>query len=181
MAGPVEPGAFPLDPPRPLRLRDGHQLTLRPLTPEDEARVVRFHGALSAATVQWRWFHAMGVEQRTAHQRLMTVCRNDPARDLALVACDEQGEIAAIGRLARVGMDAELAVVVADAWQRHGVGGQLVDALVGAAWRAGCARVVLAMLPDNAEMERLARRHGFACRLDRAEGVVRGERTRPET
>jgi acetyltransferase len=167
---------FPDMPPRTVALHDGRNVLLRPLIPADEPLVVEFHRQLSDATVHWRFFHAMTLEQRTDHQRLVAVCHGDQARDFALAAeCD--GRIVAIARLARAhaGLVAELAVVVADAWQGRGLGSRLVAALLAEARAAGVIRVVMEILPDNDGMQRLARRHGFTCFHDQEEGVVRAE------
>src|SRR5437762_7117455 len=41
------------------RLLDGSPVTLRPIRPEDEPEIVRFHEALSDRSVHFRYFHMM--------------------------------------------------------------------------------------------------------------------------
>lgn len=161
----------------------GTTLRVRPLRPADEPALARFHAGLSPATVRLRYFHAMGLEARTAHLRLGERCHVDYERELPLIAeepaADGTAAIVAVARLDRDRTDpttAELAVVVSDAWQHRGLGTALVERLLAAAPREGYARLIAVLLPENAAMERLLTRAGFALRWDGEVGVVRAER-----
>ena len=70
----------------PWTMRDGTSVTIRPIRPEDEPLLVRFHQELSDRSVTFRYFHPINLSQRTTHERLIRVCFNDYDRDLALVA-----------------------------------------------------------------------------------------------
>ena len=59
---------------------------LRPIRPEDEPQVVRFHHTLSEISVYMRYFHWMKLEQRTAHERLTRICFIDYDRQMADLA-----------------------------------------------------------------------------------------------
>jgi hypothetical protein len=50
---------------RTVRLKDGSELNLRPIRPEDEPGFVKFHYTLSEHSVYMRYFHWMKLEQRT--------------------------------------------------------------------------------------------------------------------
>src|SRR5271166_934431 len=52
------------------KLRDGTPLTIRPICPEDEPLMVKFHGTLSEQSVHFRYFGALKLEQRVAHEQL---------------------------------------------------------------------------------------------------------------
>ncbi len=113
--------------------RDGTPITIRPIRPEDEPLLVRFHHELSDRSVTFRYFHSINLSQRTAHERLIRVCFNDYDRELALVAEGTHAEnqkpfILGIGRLSKVpgGRDAEFAIVISDAWQNRGSGHAIV-------------------------------------------------------
>src|SRR5215208_1032141 len=67
-------------------LRDGTPVTIRPIRPEDEPLMVRFHETLSEQSVYMRYFHMMNLDQRTAHERLTRICFIDYDREMALVA-----------------------------------------------------------------------------------------------
>lgn len=163
-----------------VRLKDGRPAQVRPLRPDDEPAVLAFHQALGAESVRLRWFHPLSLAERTTHQALVRVCHVDWRRELVLGLFDG-GSIAAIGRLNR-GRDpgeAELALVVADRWQRHGVGAALMAALVAAARPEGLTRLTLAFLPENQGMASLARRHGFALRRLPDDDAISGELSLP--
>ena len=69
-----------------LQLKDGTTLTIRPIRPEDEPAMVRFHSTLSDESVYRRFFSQMKLESRTRHERLTRVCFIDYDREMALVA-----------------------------------------------------------------------------------------------
>jgi acetyltransferase len=85
-------------------MKDGTAITIRPIRPEDEPLMVRLHEALSESSVHLRYFHAMKLSSRVAHERLTRICFIDYDREMALVA-DRwdpdagRNEILAVGRL----------------------------------------------------------------------------------
>ena len=89
----------------PFTAKDGKSFTIRPIRPEDEPLLVRFHEMLTAETVYARYLGFLGLSTRTAHERLTRVTFNDYDREIALVAedTDENGQpvIVAVGRLSR--------------------------------------------------------------------------------
>ena len=103
---------------------------IRPIRPEDEPLLVAFHESLSERTVSLRYFHAMKLSTRVAHDRLTRICFIDYDREMALVAerqdpeVDGGREILGVGRLSKLhGTDeAEFALLVADRFQKHGLG-----------------------------------------------------------
>src|SRR5205823_1816906 len=70
----------------PWTLKDGTAITIRPIRPEDEPLMVKFHQGLSERSVRLRYFAPLKLGQRVAHERLTRVCFNDYDRELALVA-----------------------------------------------------------------------------------------------
>ena len=67
-------------------MKDGTAITIRPIRPEDEPLMVRLHEALSESSVHLRYFHAMKLSSRVAHERLTRICFIDYDREMALVA-----------------------------------------------------------------------------------------------
>ena len=61
-------------------------LLIRPIRPEDEPLLVKFHETLSERSVSLRYFHAMKLSTRVAHERLTRICFIDYDREMALVA-----------------------------------------------------------------------------------------------
>jgi acetyltransferase len=150
------------------RARDGAAFTIRPIRPDDEPLLVAFHRALSDESVRLRYFHPFRLDERTTHERLIRTCFVDYDREMALVAetrsSSGQREIIAVGRLSRDrdGRDgAEFALLVADAWQRRGVGRALLGRLVDVARRERVTRVYADILVANVGMQRLCDQLGF--------------------
>jgi acetyltransferase len=143
-------------------LKDGTAVTIRPIRPEDETLMVKFHETLSEQTVYQRYFQAVKLSQRVAHERLSRLCFIDYDREMALVADREDSrtgghEIIAIGRLIKLhGSDeAEAAVLVSDRYQRNGLGTEMVRRLLQIGRAEGLHRVILEILPDNTGMQRV--------------------------
>jgi acetyltransferase len=162
-------------------LRDGTVVIIRPIRPEDEPMMVEFHRHLSDRSVYQRWFNALGLDQRTAHDRLSRICFIDFDREMALVVehTDAHGnrEIIGVGRLSRLhGVNAaEFALTISDSWQRHGLGTELLRRLVKIGREEGLSAIRADILADNAGMRAVARRAGFTVRHDVAEGVCDAE------
>ncbi len=153
-------------------LRDGRQVTIRPIRPEDEPLMVAFHGRLSERSVYFRYFHLLKLNQRVAHDRLTRICFIDYEREMALVVehrdpASGESRIMGVGRLTRVHgtTEAEVAVLVADEFQRQGLGGELLRRVVAVASAEGLTRVYGDVLTENVEMIRLGERHGFTVQL----------------
>ena len=152
---------------KPFRMRDGTEVVVRPIRPEDEEMLIAFHRTLSETSVRQRYLAPLLLDQRTTHERLIRVCFSDYDRDIALVVehrpTDGPTQILAVGRLSRrhAQDDAEFAILVADAWQRRGLGAELLRRIVDIARAEGVQRVTATMLPDNIAMMRIAAGLGF--------------------
>jgi acetyltransferase len=161
--------------------KDGTELLLRPIRPEDEPLLVKFHETLSERTVRLRYFHPMKLTARTAHERLTRVCFNDYDREIAIVAeralADGQREVVGVGRLSKVPHhdEAEYAVLVSDAWQRKGIGSKLLERLVQIARDEKIGKVTADILSDNHEMQAMSRKLGFKLTQDMDDGTVKAE------
>jgi acetyltransferase len=147
---------------------DGLTVTIRPIRPEDESLVVRFHERLSEDSVYLRFFQTLKLSRRIAHERLTRVCFVDFNREMALVADSrnpETGthEIIAMGRLSRLYAkdEAEFSLEVCDGFQRRGLGTELLARLVaiGRDEHIGCISAVI--LPQNRGMLRICEKLGF--------------------
>jgi acetyltransferase len=154
-----------------VRLRDGSAVTVRPIRPEDEPLLVAFHGAVSERSVYLRYLHPIGLSQRVAHERLSRICFPDYDREMVLVA--EGGaaaapEIVGVGRLSRLRWtdSAEFSVLIADRWQRRGLGTVLVTELLDVGRREGLGRIVGYISAENPDMLRVSRHAGFSSRRD---------------
>jgi acetyltransferase len=164
------------------RMRNGVEITIRPIRPEDEPLMIRFHQALSERSVYLRYFQALKLSTRTAHERLTRICFIDYDREMALVAEHRpaeggEPEIIAVARLSKLHgvSEAEAAAVVRDEFQRQGLGTELYRRLIEVAREEKLARVVSTMLAENREMRGVCQKLGFRLRAEMEEGTVRAE------
>ncbi len=162
---------YPLQYVAAWKMPDGTAVTIRPIRPEDEPLMVKFHESLSEKSVYLRYFHMENLSARVAHERLIRKCFLDYDREMALVAdyaVPGAGEhqILAVGRLtkSRVNQEGEVAVLVSDRWQHRGLGRELLQRLIQVARDEKLDRVVAITLPENNDMQALAMRFGFAVR-----------------
>jgi acetyltransferase len=164
----------------PWTMKDGTPITIRPIRPEDEPLMVKFHQTLSDRSVHFRYFHPIKLSARTAHERLIRVCFNDYDREIALVAERQDAaerEILAVTRLSKLpgGHEAEFALLVGDQWQNRGLGTELLRRILQVARDEKVPRVTADILPENSEMQRVCEKLGFRLARDPAEGTVRAE------
>jgi acetyltransferase len=162
-------------------LRDGSPVTIRPIRPEDELLMVKFHEFLSDRSVYMRYFHMMNINSRTAHERLTRICFTDYDREMVLVAEREnpengEQEILGVARLSKnhaAQDEAEFALLVNDSFQRRGIGSVLLERLLEVGRNESLHRVTAEILYENSPMRRLSTKFGFHLRSDPGEGVVK--------
>lgn len=149
----------------------GEKIFIRPIRSEDEPLMLKFHEGLSARSVYLRYFHMEDLSSRVAHERLIRKCFVDYDREIALVADRAEAgsggrEMIAVGRLSRTNDagKAEVAVLVSDAYQHRGLGGELLRRLIEIARNEGLREIVADILPENVAMRALANRFHFEVR-----------------
>jgi RimJ/RimL family protein N-acetyltransferase len=133
----------------------GH-VGLARLESTDRRELRRFFFRLSPETL-YRRFHSPIVRPEQAQpQRLLDLDHHDREAVVAVVG----GEIVGVARYARrPGADvAEVAIVVADDWQRQGLATRMLTALADLASAAGVEHFSLSMQADNRPVLRLVRR-----------------------
>lgn len=152
----------------PWTMKDGTPVTIRPIRPEDEPLIVKFHETLSERSVYLRYFHPMKLGQRIAHERLTRICFIDYDREMALVVehTDPQTgepEILGVGRLSKVHgtNEAEFAILISDQAQGRGLGSELLRRLVAIGRDEKLSRITADIIPENIEMQRVAQKIGF--------------------
>jgi acetyltransferase len=159
-------------------MKNGVEVTIRPIRPEDEPQLIDFHERLSDRTVYMRYFQPLKLTQRTAHERLTRICFIDYDREMALVAeldDPEKGcQTIAVGRLSKLHgkPDAEVAVLVRDDFQHQGLGTELVRRLIIIAKEEKLQFVHSTMLGINREMRAICNRLGFSLHVDLEEDLV---------
>jgi acetyltransferase len=161
------------------KAKNGEEILFRPIRPEDEPFMVKFHKALSERSVYFRYFHMENLSARVAHDRLVGNCFIDYSQEMALVAdriVPESGqhEILAVGRLIHMpgGGEAEVAVLVSDRYQRHGLGSELLRRLIQVARDEKLHEIVANILPENLGMRTLANHFGFKIRPSKDPTII---------
>jgi acetyltransferase len=173
---------YPMHYVAPFTMTDGASVTIRPIRPEDEPAMVKFHQTLSERSVYFRFFHLIKLEQRVSHERLTRNCFIDYDREMALVAVwrnpeTSECEILGVSRMTKVhgASEGEVAVIVSDKWQRRGLGKELLARmmLVGASEKL--EKLVADILPDNRSVMRIFEKLGFSLKHSLEDEVVRAE------
>jgi acetyltransferase len=154
-------------------------LVIRPIRPEDEPSMVKFHRTLSQSTVYLRYFHMLSLDHRVSHERLTRICFIDYDREMALIAVHHNAQtgdesIVGVGRLTKVqaANEAEVALVVADSFHHQGIGTELLRRLVeiGRDERLDC--IVADVLAENTAMRRICEKLGFSLNRASDESVI---------
>ncbi len=166
----------------PWTMRDGSSVTIRPIRPEDEPLMVWFHQTLSERSVFLRYFQQLQLAQRVAHERLTRICFIDYDREMALVAERRnpqtgQPEILAVGRLSKLhgANEAEVAFLVSDTFQHHGLGTELLRRLIQVGRDEKVERIVGYLLPENRAMRGVFEKLGFRLAREPREELLRAE------
>lgn len=155
------------------KFENGEEVRIRPIRPEDEPLMARFHRKLSERSVYLRYFQLLNLPERIAHERLSRICFNDYRRNIALVV-ERASEIIAVARLsmAQDANEAELAVMIADEYQGRHLGTELWRRLVEVGRAEKMDRVTADILLENRAMQEICVLVGF--RLEpQSDGIVR--------
>jgi acetyltransferase len=154
------------------KMKDGTPVTIRPIRPEDEPLMVKFHATLSERSVYLRYFCSLSLSTRVEHERLVRICFGAYDRDIALVADyndPKTGEhqILGVGRLSGLPnrSEAEAAILVSDQWQGRGLGTELLAKIVQVAREEKFPRVSGEILRDNLITQAIFKKVGFRLRL----------------
>lgn len=145
---------------------------IRAIGPGDREALVRFYAGLSPDSRAARFHGATGGIGSPA---AVYFCGPDHRHREGLVAesVDMPGGTAIIGHICLEPTDAqsaEMAIAVADAWQRHGVGRALLSGAVDWARSHGVGTLTASMLWGNAPILALVRSMGWPLTLTAADG-----------
>jgi acetyltransferase len=174
--------AYPARYVAPWTMKDGGVVNIRPIRPEDEPAMVRFHETLSERSVYLRYFHLLNLEQRVTHERLTRICFIDYDREMALVAERRnpetgESEILGVGRMSKIHgtTDGEVAVLISDHYQGRGLGKELLARLLIIGANEKLTRLVADILPDNRDVLRICEKLGFSLKHAPEDQVVHAE------
>ena len=155
--------------------KDNLPVLLRPVRITDEPLLKDFFYSLTDQSIYRRF-----ISQRKdmPHERLQEFAVIDYTKEMVIVVLrEEEGkkdEILAVGQYAleEVALIAEVALVVRDAYQGHGVGRELLGYLTHLARQQGLLGFTAEVLVENSPMLRLFEKMGFDIERRTAEGIV---------
>ncbi|MCW3984178.1 MAG: GNAT family N-acetyltransferase [Candidatus Bathyarchaeota archaeon] len=144
-------------------LKNGQEVLLRPIKPEDEPMWLEWFQSLSEESIRYRFFQML---KDTPHEVRVRYCNIDYDREVAIVAeIVENGKrkILGVTRLSieSDGKHGEMAFIVSDYWQGLGLGTKLVDYTLDIAKERGVESVYAIMLQDNYRALSLTKKMGF--------------------
>jgi acetyltransferase len=158
----------------PWKLKDGTEVTLRPIRPEDEPMELELIRGLSTETSRFRVFQ---IIKDLPHDALVRFCNIDYDREMAFIAETPQGDRRVEIGVARLIFEAnkkrgEFAVVVADKYQAKGLGVKLVDMLIDVAREKDVETIYGIIMSENVKMIRLCEKLGFSSRREQDDVIV---------
>ena len=141
----------------------GPPVTLRPIRPEDASIERAFVENLSAQSRQYRFMNALRELTPTMLARFTQI---DYDREMAFIATlEDQGAEREIGVVRYItnpdGESCEFALVIADEWQRRGLGRRMMMLLIDVARARGLREMIGHVLAENRGMLGLAESLGF--------------------
>ncbi|MHB1210281.1 MAG: GNAT family N-acetyltransferase [Acidimicrobiales bacterium] len=152
-------GVYPTDLECDITTSTGATLHMRPIRPDDADELVHFHLNLSSGSIYRRYFafHPELSEREVEH--LTTV---DYVDRLAFIIEDDE-KLVAVGRYDRIPgtSEAEVAFLVTDEFQNHGLGLLLLKHLADAARQRGITTFTAETQADNRGMLGVFKDSGF--------------------
>ncbi|RPJ20921.1 MAG: GNAT family N-acetyltransferase, partial [Chloroflexi bacterium] len=147
--------------------KDKTKVTIRPILPEDEALLTKFHAVLSERTVYMRYLQPMMLQERVMHERLARICHCDYDREIALLAettnKNEEQDLMGVVRLSKLHgtNEARLSILIGDPYQGIGLGNELVRRAVDVARSERLNRLSAILTADNQIMKHIFETLGF--------------------
>ena len=159
----------------PWKLKNGQEVLLRPIKPEDEPMWLEMFQSFSEESIRYRFFQLL---KDTPHEVRVRYCNIDYDREIAIVAElseENHRKILGVGRLSieSDGKSGELAFIIVDQWQGQGLGTKIVDHVLEIAKEMGVETIYAIMLPDNNRALNLTKKMGFKLEY-LSDGTVKG-------
>ena len=166
-------GEYPEDLESWKTTRTGLRILLRPVKISDEPLLKDFFYSLSSESMYLRFISA---RRDIPHQELQKFAAVDYFQKMVLVAIIERDGIESICGIGQYGINsdmftADVALVVRDNCQNHGIGGELLSYLTYLAKRQGLLGFTAEVLAGNDPVFHLFKRMGFAVSKSRDSGV----------
>jgi acetyltransferase len=148
---------------KPAQLRDGTEVLLRPIKPEDEPLWLELLGSCSKESIYSRFRYDFYFD---SHEIATQYCFIDYDREIAIVAeIEEEGKkkLIGVGRLIADPdvVTAEYAVLITDDWQKRDLGQILTKYCIEIAKEADVSKIAAETTKDNKPMVAVFRKLGF--------------------
>jgi RimJ/RimL family protein N-acetyltransferase len=155
------------------RLRDGRNIDIRALRPDDETQMLAAVSRTSPQSLYRRFFGPKKGFSESEKAFFLNVSFTDHVALVATVQQSGRAEIVGGARyvVAEPGI-AEVAFTVIDEFQGKGVGSALMRHLVSLARRASLKQLIADVLPENTAMINILRKSGLPTTISRAKGVI---------
>jgi RimJ/RimL family protein N-acetyltransferase len=159
------------------KLRDGRNVTIRAIRPEDKGDIAEQVKQLSPETVYLRTFAPKRALDDRDLKRMTDVDFENVVALVAVVAGGGQEQIVGGGRYFRMGegeaaRTAEVAFLIGDPYQGLGIGSRIFRHLVSIARATGIEKFEAIVLPSNDNMLRLFERSGLKVTKMREEDTL---------
>ncbi|MBV7316358.1 bifunctional acetate--CoA ligase family protein/GNAT family N-acetyltransferase [Shewanella sp. NIFS-20-20] len=156
-------------------LKNGREVMLRPILPEDEPKHMVFDNSLSAEDRYKRYF---GVRAAMTHEEMAVLTQIDYAREMAFIAIDtdanhEEITLGAVrASIDPDNVDAEFAMAVRSDYQGLGLGRMLLEKLMEYFTQKGTQSMSGYTMIENRNMANLAKTLGFSVTFDLEERLI---------
>ncbi len=143
-----------------LVLKDGTELSLRPIRADDELPLKIFFERMSPEALRYRFF---GSRLQFEHRELAAMCQIDYVREMAFVAVNDAQQVVGEIRTWRDVLrdEIEFAVMVDPDLQGQGFGSQLMQRMIAYSRELGIVAINAEVMTDNEPMLRLSKANGL--------------------
>lgn len=167
--------SYPAHLSRTWTLASGQSLSVRPIRHDDGELEEAFVRALS---LESRYQRMLSGGTKVTPEWIDSLTHIDYRRHMAFAVIAERDGVEQFAGVGRYVVDAskvsaDIALVLADAWQRKGLGRRLLETLLEHASGAGISEAAGIVLSTNVAMLRLARSTGFSVRAEPGDATVR--------
>jgi acetyltransferase len=157
-----------------IKLKDGTEVTFRPIKPEDEPLWMNMLASCSKESIFSRFRY---IFQWRSHEVATRFCYIDYDREIAIVAEIGQGDkrkLLGVGRLIADPdhEEVEYAVLITDAWQKKELGSMLTDYCLEIAKKWNLKRIVAQTTTDNRKMISVFQKRGFEVKFSDGDTTV---------
>ncbi|MDG3085458.1 bifunctional acetate--CoA ligase family protein/GNAT family N-acetyltransferase [Vibrio hannami] len=162
---------YPVEFEESVKLRNGQEILLRPILPEDEPTHAEFIKNVSKEDLYKRFFTDVGEFN---HEALANLTQIDFDREMAFVAVDNQGQILGVSRASidPENIDAEFAILIRSDLKGQGLGRILMAKIIDYCRIRGTKQMSGMTMPTNRGMLTLAQKLGFELDIQFEDGTA---------